>query len=1274
MYRNLKNLRFCSTLFIWLTLTLCAKAQTPYWAQRAGGATTDEAADISIDANGNSYTTGHFTASATFGNTTLSSYGVTDIFVCKIDPAGYFLWATRMGGTDSDRALSIRTDAEGNSYITGYFYGTATFGSQTLTSNGVQDVFVAKLDNAGNVLWAVSAGGSDSEIGNAVNVDANGNVAITGEFTGTATFGAQTLTSLNGSVDVFTAKLDANGNFLWAKKGSAPATDRGIDVAFDPAGNVYVTGQFTDTITFDNTHFNNTFNAIFLIKYDGSGTEQWFRRIGAAALNVVNGIAVDANSNVYLTGDFVGDVIFFAQQNTTLTHLYPNRIFLAKYSSAGSLLWAEADGSENEFTARNLALDDNGDPFIVGNFKCRLSSYSDEYGEGIFNSVGFWDVFVAEYSSLGQCQWSRSLGGRKDDSGNGITVDPEGRTIVSGSYLQAINFPIPDDFEIHETDSIPVIGGQYCNDDQYRSFRLLNSEGNSDAFITKIFDPAREPYDYYRRSGQSCDPSFMGVCIEGSPCPDTVSFCGFGALEAYSWVTNAGPEFTYVWSNGNTQEVISASQTDYYSVTQTTADGCFTSTDSIYVVVNPFPEEPFISDNIVINTNALDPIPIFLCSPDSVLLTGSGFGNNEHGWVGPTNSDNATIWATLEGNYTFFYKDENDCISGNTVAVLVDSLFAPIIPKMECIEFDDDGILILCTTDSITICEQDSFVMLIYDSLTNPTGNLACITDAGITWSVTPTTVSYNVETGCIPVIVNAFYPEQSGTYFIEAEVLRINHCDTDLVFVSHSIYVELNPLPNLGPVDIDILGGTNVCPGDSILLVATQALNYLWEGPGVDGNMNDSVWVSLQGTYFVSTASSDTNSFGCSASVSAIDSIFVTVQTQPEVTMTPSNGVICPNDSVLLTADGVGSFVWQGPSGPVGEDQSSVYVTTPGIYYCIRTDLFGCEVVSNSVEVFQYATPLILVDGPIILCQGESVILSVISNLGSSIEWQPPLSGNETAQTVSQAGIYTCLVTSCGIETAVSVEVFETEVAASVTVVGAATVCEGDSVLLEANAGQNVYQWNPNGEQDTEIMVFESGNYSVTTFDENGCSVVSNPVTVTMIQNTVSTPLVSDTAICPEGYAELVATANGTVNWYDAAEEWLFTGAEFTTPQLSTSATYQVEQEGAYCISEKKPVYVSIDDCDGIETPTVFSPNGDGVNDIFYFPQKGITCFDCRIYNRWGRLLYRWNDPNAGWDGTIQRTGVPVQDGVYYYLLEYCNHLDKRFSVAGYVHVFNDR
>jgi len=353
-----------------------------YWMQKAGGNTIDEAYSISLDGNSNTYTTGYFSGTASFGSTSLTSNGVSDVFVTCTDKNGVFKWAVKAGGSGSCRGMAIKTDASGNSYVTGVFDGSATFGTHTITSAGLQDAFIAKYDNTGSALWAVDAGGTKSDIGNAIAIDNSGNVLVTGEFAGTAKFGSFLLTSTNNNINVFTAKLDGSGNFLWAKGGTGTHTDRGLGVACDASGNVYVTGQYTDTITFDNIHKSSLYNAIFIVKYNSSGAEQWFTNAGGGTLNIANAITTDNNSNVYLTGDFTGTLSFFVSPVATLSGTYTNRIFIAKYNSSGSLLWDVEDASSNAVTSKNIALDGSGNAYIIGNFECILNGYADQYGQG----------------------------------------------------------------------------------------------------------------------------------------------------------------------------------------------------------------------------------------------------------------------------------------------------------------------------------------------------------------------------------------------------------------------------------------------------------------------------------------------------------------------------------------------------------------------------------------------------------------------------------------------------------------------------------------------------------------------------------------------------------------------------------------------------------------------------------------------------------------------------------------------------------------------------
>ena len=197
--------------FLFVLLLLCttfifAQINVWLWAKKAGGTGDDYGQSIATDSSGNSYVTGYFAGTATFGDTELTSSGSTDIFVAKLDSGGNWLWAKKAGGTSSDTGRSIATDSSGNSYVIGYFAGTATFGDTELTSSGNNDIFVAKLDSGGNWLWVMKAGGTDLDVGKSIAIDSSGNSYVTGYFRGTATFGDTELTS-SGLYDIFVAKV-----------------------------------------------------------------------------------------------------------------------------------------------------------------------------------------------------------------------------------------------------------------------------------------------------------------------------------------------------------------------------------------------------------------------------------------------------------------------------------------------------------------------------------------------------------------------------------------------------------------------------------------------------------------------------------------------------------------------------------------------------------------------------------------------------------------------------------------------------------------------------------------------------------------------------------------------------------------------------------------------------------------------------------------------------------------------------------------------------------
>ena len=281
---------------------------SPLWAKSFGSSGSESGIDIAVDASGDSYTTGEFQGSLLVGHTTLTAVGLYDMFVIKLNATGNPLWATSFASSLQGGGYGIGVDAAGNSYTTGYFRGSITVGTTTLTAVGSSDMFVIKLNATGSPLWAKSFG-SESATGQGIAVDTLGNSYTTGYFQGHMAVGPITLTD-RGDTDICVIKLDASGSPLWAKSFGGSGEESGIDIAVDASGNSYITGFFPGGIVVGPT----TLTAVglydmFVIKLNATGSPLWARSFGGNSLTMGNGIGVDASGCSYTTGYFRGTLM-----------------------------------------------------------------------------------------------------------------------------------------------------------------------------------------------------------------------------------------------------------------------------------------------------------------------------------------------------------------------------------------------------------------------------------------------------------------------------------------------------------------------------------------------------------------------------------------------------------------------------------------------------------------------------------------------------------------------------------------------------------------------------------------------------------------------------------------------------------------------------------------------------------------------------------------------------------------------------------------------------
>jgi len=335
------------------------------WVTQANGGNTEIGNGIIIDDLGNTYVTGHFQETATFGTYSLTSNGLNDIFVAKIDESGNWQWATHAGGSNSEYGYSITIDDVGNTYVTGFFSGTATFGTYSLTSSGSVDIFVAKVNENGTWEWATKAGGSSWDCGYGISINDDGDNCVTGYFSGSATFGTYSLTN-SGDRDIFVAKIDTNGIWQWATKAGGSDSDYGFAITNDNIGNSYVTGNFANTAAFSSYFITSSGSGdVFVAMIDANGTWQWVTQAGGIDFDRGNAITLDDSGNTYISGFFADTATF---DYHSITSNGDRDIFVAKMNASGTWLWASQAGGSEEDYGKEITIDNAGSINVIGYF------------------------------------------------------------------------------------------------------------------------------------------------------------------------------------------------------------------------------------------------------------------------------------------------------------------------------------------------------------------------------------------------------------------------------------------------------------------------------------------------------------------------------------------------------------------------------------------------------------------------------------------------------------------------------------------------------------------------------------------------------------------------------------------------------------------------------------------------------------------------------------------------------------------------------------------
>jgi hypothetical protein len=375
------------------------------WAKNAGGTGYDIGQSITIDISGNVIITGEFSSpTLTFGSTVLTPSGFSNYFIAKYDSSGNPIWAKGATVSTKSSGNNVTTDNFGNIYVTGQYENSSIdFGLGLLTNSGFSDFFLLKYSPSGILLWSKNNGGASYEQGECVKTDDNGNVYVTGFFySSVITFDTINLTNAGPttSPDIFLNKYDSSGNIIWSKRAGGNSADYARKIQIDGSGNIILVGHFISmNVTFGSTTLSSLGgNDILILKYDNLGNIVWAKSSGGAQFDYTTGVDIDMYNNIYVGGWFASTSITLDTITLNNTDTFGNTYdcFVSKIDSSGNIVWAISYGGiENDYLGE-IVTEDNGDLYSTGYFG------SDTLNFGNTNLVltGVLNVYTAKLSDF----------------------------------------------------------------------------------------------------------------------------------------------------------------------------------------------------------------------------------------------------------------------------------------------------------------------------------------------------------------------------------------------------------------------------------------------------------------------------------------------------------------------------------------------------------------------------------------------------------------------------------------------------------------------------------------------------------------------------------------------------------------------------------------------------------------------------------------------------------------------------------------------------------
>ncbi len=1129
---------------------------------------------LALDTAGNVYTCGK-SYSTTFpvspgafqttpGNSPINE----DAFIVSFTKTGARRWATYVGGSGGETASGI---AYGGGFLA--FQGSTsspnfpvTGGALSTTRQGVYDAFVARFSTSGLRVWATYLGGSGNEFGGGIGVDNTGHVCVVGTST-SANFpvspGAYRSTAVGQ--ETYLARLDQFGGRRWATYVGGSSADESAGIGIDTSGHIAITirTQSTDFPTTSGTHrqsWTPTGGADFecvLAMFDTVGSYQWGTYFGGNGNDLPRGVAIDGTGHVYLTGGTHSTNLPTTATSLQATHggvpvglqNIHQDAFIARFTSGGQLHWCTYYGYYVTDYASGVSAGWNGHVYVAGAASSANVVRTGVSYDPVYHGGG--DGFLLELDSNGRGVWDTYIGGSAIDYALAIIGDEAGSLYVSG-YTSSTDFPVINAYQSTFAGGYDMFVSRFCN-------------------------------SLYPRLDISGPLSF---CIG-----DSVQIRGPDGFDRYVWMPI-----------GDTTQGITVRNSGRFYVTVYDNAGCLGRSDTVDVVVNPLPR-PTIQ--VLGDTS--------LCDGDSVVLRAFLAGTRTYLWS--TGGTRDTIVVRRAGTYGVEVTDTNGCravAATRTITVRPRPARATILPS--------DTVRVCPDTMATLTVGTGYFIVNWNNGMTGPTirvgpGRYWCnVANTLDCWngSDTVTVIEYPEPTTTIIALgprvfcrgdsvrldggagfaryrwntgdsTRFIWARGAGTF--QVTVVDSNGCTAVSDPIGTTEYAVPNP---------DIRPPRNlICRGDSIVLNAfsLEYDRYLWS----TGDTTPSITVRRAGQYSVRVRSVN----GCYGTSSLVD---IGVFDRPAVDISGPIEICTGSRARYAVADRPEwRYTWVvGGDGVIVAGTGSNAATvrwgaagTASISVTVRDVVTGCDsTLTIPVTIGTGLRPRIAA-AKLFLCADDSVLLDA-GNGYASYEW----SSGERTPTIwgRPGGTYTVLVADSDGCSGRSDPIALVQVPPPTPVIttsGPTSLCAGDSVILNADPGYAVYQWN-DGVVGRVRTVRNTGRYSISVVDTNGCGGVSSDVEV--VVNAIPSPQIAGPDIvCRNSVSTYSCAANAGSSY-----SWLVTGGGIVSGQGTEQIVVQwggggggsvgVEETGGTgCRGTAAPIDVTI----GTQLRPVITPNG---------------------------------------------------------------------------------